>query len=315
MKLFAALCLALSTLAGAQYPNHPVHLVSPFAPGGSNDSLTRIVGQRLSQRLGQPVIVENKPGAGGVLGAEAVARSRPDGYTLLMAPSLLVAKKVLAQSLPYDLDADFVRIARLARAPSVLVVTTSIPVKTVGELIAYGKSHPATLTYASTGIGSTPHINAEIFKGETGIDAVHVPYKGGAPALVDLLAGRVHFMMSTPGEVMPHVKSGKVRALAVSGRDRMPQLPELPTFVEAGLRNPGQTPWWGIIAPRGTPSTIVDKLSTEIVAIMAEPEVLKSIEALGLQASPLDAQKFDDFFHDEVKRFTEVVRRFNIPPE
>ena len=314
-QLLAILSLLLSTLAGAQYPNHPVRLISPFEPGGSNDSLTRLLGERLAQRLGQPFIVENKPGAGGVIGAETVAKSRPDGYTLLMSPSLLVAKKVLVQSLPYDLDADFVRVARVARAPSVLVVTTSISVKDVGELVAYGRSHPATLTYATTGIGSTPHLNAEIFKAETGIDAVHVPYKGGAPALVDLLAGRVHFMMATPGEVMPHVKSGKVRALAVSGLDRMPQLPELPTLAEAGLKNPGQTPWWGIMAPRGTPPAVVERLSTEIVAIMAEPETLKAIEPLGLQSSPLGAQKFDDFFHDEMKRFRELVRRFNIPAE
>ncbi len=189
-------------------------------------------------------------------------------------------------------------------APSVLIVTPSLPVKSVAELVAYGKAHPATLSYGTPGVGSPQHLNAEILKSETGLDALHVPYEGGAPALIDILAGRVSFMMAVPSEVMSNIKAGTVRPLAVSGRDRMPQLPELPTLAEAGMRNdPGQTTWWGLIAPAKTPPAVVEKLTRG------------AIEAQGLQVAALNAREFDEFFREEGKRYAELVKRFNIPAE
>ena len=317
MKAFlAAAALALAFSASAQYPDRPIHIIVPYAPGGGVDNLTRVVAERLGRRLAQPVVIDNKPGADGAIGADAAAKSPPDGYTLFMATSSVAAKKSLVKKLPYDAEADFVRIVRIARAPSVLIVTPSLPARTVAELVAYGKANPATLSYGTPGVGSTQHLNAEILKSETGLDALHVPYKGGAPALIDILAGRVHFMMAVPSEVLSNIKAGTVRAIAVSGSDRMPQLPELPTLAESGLRgNPGQTTWWGLVAPAKTPPAIVEKLAQETLAILADPETRKAIEAQGLQAAPLNSREFDEFFREEVKRYAELVKRFNIPAE
>jgi tripartite-type tricarboxylate transporter receptor subunit TctC len=312
----ATLGLALAFSASAQtYPDRPIHIIVPFAPGGGVDNLTRVVSERLAARLKQSVVVDNKPGADGSIGADAAAKSAPDGYTLFMASSSVAAKRSLVKSLPYNAETDFTGIARVARAPTVLIVPASLPVKTVAELVAYGKAHPATLTYATPGVGSTQHLNAEILKAEAGIDALHVPYKGGAPALIDILAGRVSFMMGIPSEVLQHVRAGTVRALAVSGRDRMPQLAALPTLAEAGLKNPGQTVWWGLVAPAKTPPAIVEKLEQDVLAILADPETRKAIEAQGLQAAPLTSREFNEFFRDEVKRYAELVKRFNIPAE
>jgi tripartite-type tricarboxylate transporter receptor subunit TctC len=312
----AALGFALAFSASAQYPDRSIHIIVPYAPGGGVDNLTRVVAERLGRRLQQAIIVDNKPGADGAIGADAAAKSAPDGYTLFMATSSVAAKKSLVKKLPYDAEADFVRIARIARAPSVLIVTPSLPVKNVADLVAYGKAHPATLSYGTPGVGSTQHLNAEILKSETGMDALHVPYKGGAPALIDILAGRVHFMMAVPSEVLSNIRAGTVRAIAVSGRERMPQLPELPTLAEAGLRtNPGQSTWWGLVAPAKTPPAVIERLARETLAILSDPETRQAIEAQGLQAAPLDAREFDEFFREEVKRYAELVKRFNIPAE
>jgi tripartite-type tricarboxylate transporter receptor subunit TctC len=313
--ILAAAALALALPAAAQYPDRPVHIVVPFAAGGGVDNLTRVVAERLGARLRQPVVIDNKPGADGSIGADYAAKSAPDGYTLFMASSAVAAKKALFKSLPYDAERDFTGIARVARAPTVLIVTPSLPASNVAELVAWGKAHPGTLGYGTPGIGSTQHLNAEILKSETGLDALHVPYKGGAPALVDILAGRVQFMMGIPSEVLPHVKAGKLRALAVSGSERMPQLPEVPTLAEAGLANPGQTVWWGLVAPAKTPPAVIAKLNDDVLAILADPETRKAIEAQGLQAAPLASREFNAFFSDEVKRYAVLVKRFNIPAE
>jgi tripartite-type tricarboxylate transporter receptor subunit TctC len=313
--LFAfLLSLAASAIpASAAYPEKPIRIIVPFAPGGGVDNLARVVAEKLGTRLRQPVVIENKPGANANIGAEAAAGSPPDGYTLFMASTVIAANHSLFKTLRYDASRDFTAVARVARAPTVLVIAPALPVKNVAELVQYGKGHK--LTYGSPGVGTTQHLNCEILKGETGIDALHVPYKGGAPALIDVMAGRVDFMMAPPSEVLAQIRAGKVTAIAVSGRDRLPQLPDVPTLAEAKLANPGQTIWWGLLAHAKTPQPIVEHLSREVLAIVADPDARKAIEQQGVEAAPMGATEFNAFFREELGRYAQLVRQFNIPAE
>ena len=309
----AAAAAAFAMPAAAAYPERPIKIIVPFAPGGGVDNLARVVAEKLGARLHQPVLIDNKPGANANIGADAAATAAPDGYTLFMASTVIAANHSLFKSLRYDAARDFTAVARVARAPTVLVVSPSLPVSNVAELVQYGKTHK--MSYGSPGVGTTQHLNCEILKGETGIDALHVPYKGGAPALLDVMAGRVEFMMAPPSEVLGQIRAGKVKAIAVSGRDRLPQLPDVPTLAEAGLANPGQTIWWGVLAPAKTPQPIVDQLSREILAILADPDARKAIEQQGVEVAPLGAADYNAFFREELGRYAELVRRFNIPAE
>jgi tripartite-type tricarboxylate transporter receptor subunit TctC len=313
--VLAATVLA-STVAFAQsYPGKPIKIVVPFSAGGGVDNLTRLIAKPLSERLKQPVVIDNRPGGNANIGAEVAAKSPPDGYTLLMTSSVSTANRALFKNLSYDALTDFVQIVRIASAPSILVVATSLPVNSVVQLVAYGKANAANVSFASTGVGSGQHLNGEIFSKYAGVPAVHVPYKGGPPAITDLMTGRITFMITNPSEVLPQIEGGKLRPLAVTGSARMKALPDVPTLIEAGLKNPGNTAWWGLVAPAKTPKEIVDRIAREVLEILKDPAVRASMERMGLQDASMPPAEFAGFYREEVKRYGDLVREFKIETE
>lgn len=312
----AALALATVPCAFAQgYPNKPVKIIVPFAAGGGVDNITRLVGKSLSERLKQPVIVDNRPGGNANIGAEAAAKSPPDGYTLLMTSSVSTVSRAMFRNLGYDALTDFVEIARVAQSPNVMVVSTQLPVKSFKELLDYSKANPGTVSYASTGIGSGQHLNGEIFSKYAGVQALHVPYKGGPPALTDVMTGRVTFFITNPSEALPQITGGKLRAIVVTGETRMKSLPDIPTLLEVGVKNPGTIAWWGLVAPTGTPRDIVDKLAAETLAVLKDPEVRAALARMGFEEAAMGPVAFTAFYRDEVKRYADLVKEFNIQAE
>ena len=310
--LLIALAVVVGPLAGAQaqtYPARPVTFVVPFTPGGGTEFLARLLGQRLEQRLGKPFVIENRPGGGGVTGAVSVARAAPDGYTLLMAPAPVMAINVsLHKKLPYDPAADFVPLALVVSSPYVLVVTPSLPVQSVSDLIALAKDKPGRLAFASAGPGTPHHLFPELFKSMTGIEMTHVPYKGSAPALTDVIAGHVPILFSDTVPSLPQIREGKVRALGVSTAVRLPSAPEIPPIAEVGV--PGfDAAGWGVFSvPAGTPKEVVAKLKAALDAAIALPEVQQQIIKLGLipggASSPEELQRF---ISSEIARWAKVV--------
>lgn len=301
--------------AGAEpYPDKPIKLVIPFAPGGSVDIVGRILAQSLGEELKQSIVVENRAGAGGNIGFEAVAHARPDGYTLLMASSNLAVNVSLYRTIGYDPLKDFAPISLVALQPNVLMVHPSLPVKTVSELIAYAKANPGKLNFGSSGIGASQHLAAELFKSRTGVDMVHVPYKGGGPAMADLVGGRIQLMFETIPSSMSYVKSGQLRAIAVTTEERSAQLPDVPTVQETvtGFVSRG---WLGVAAPAGTPQPIVDRLSGAIHKVIALPEVTKRLMDLELQVKVSTPAAFASFIASEVKDFHTLITDAKIPVE
>ena len=281
----AALLLCTTALAVAQsYPARPVRLIAPSTPGDAPDVIARLIALRLSPVLGQPVVVENRPGAGGVIGSEVAAKSAPDGYTLIMgnAGSHGINAAVYSK-LPYDIQRDFAPVSQVAIAPNVMVINPAIPAKSVAEFIAYAKSQPGKLSYASGGNGSSAHMSMELFKAMSGVDIQHVPYKGSSPALTDVMAGQVAVFIGNMPPTVPLVKAGKLRALAVTTKARSALMPELPTISEAGLPGFETVAWFGVLAPTGTPPEIVKKLSTEIGKIARSPEMREKLLAMGAE--------------------------------
>jgi tripartite-type tricarboxylate transporter receptor subunit TctC len=279
----AVLC-AFSAGAAAQYPAKPIHIVAPSAPGDGSDLTARLISDKLSAVLGQPVIVDNKPGAGGVVGTEFAARQPADGYTLIMANAGSHAiNAALYSKLSYDPAKDFTAVALVAVSPNMMVVNPALPVKSVGEFIAYAKAHPGEINYASGGNGSSAHLSAELFKSMTGIQMNHVPYKGATPALTDLIGGQVQVMIGNLSPMLPHVKAGKLRALAVTTLKRYPGLPEVPTVAESGLAGFETVAWFGLFAPAGTPKDIVNRLNREVNAIVSQPELRERLLGLGME--------------------------------
>ena len=276
-------CIAVSAMAQG-YPAKPVRLIAPSTPGDAPDVIARLIALRLSTVLGQPVIVENRPGAGGVVGSEVAAKASPDGYTLIMgnAGSHGINAAVYTKLL-YDIQRDFVPISQVAIAPNVMVINPAIPAKSVAEFIAYAKSQPGKLSYASGGNGSSAHMSMELFKAMAGLDIQHVPYKGSSPALTDVMAGQVALFIGNMPPTVPLIKAGKLRALAVTTRTRSALMPELPTISEAGLAGYETVAWFGVLAPTGTPPDIVRKLSTEIGNIARSPEMREKLLALGAE--------------------------------
>jgi len=310
----AALCA--SGAVAQPYPGKAIRIVVGFAPGGGTDIVARIIGAKLSETWKQPVLVDNRAGATGTIGADIVAKSPPDGYTLILghvnshgiAPNLF-------KKLPYDAQRDFEMVAYVGYVPNVLVVHPSIPAKNVKELIAIAKSRPGQMSYASSGVGSTQHLAGEMLKLISGIDIIHVPYKGSGPAVVDLLAGHVVMNFDTMPPVLPHIKSGRMRALAVTTPKRAGPLPDVPTMVEAGLKGFEMTNWYGFMAPGKTPRDIVVKLNGEINKIMGLPEQKSRLEEVGTQLEPMSTGQFTKFLASEITKYAKLVKASGVTIE
>jgi len=311
-----AVCLGASLLPGTAmsqaYPTKPVRIVVPYAAGGAVDTLARVIGAQLSKQLGTPVIVENKPGASANLGADYVAHADPDGYTVLLGANGLTTNMTLFRHLKFDTLKDFAPVAKVGYAPLVLVVNPSLNTETLKDLIALAKSQPGKLFYGSSGNGSSGHLAVESLKLATGIDASHVPYKGGAPALRDLLGGRIAFVMTNPLEVIPYVKSGQLRALAVGAEKRIDTLPAVPTFAEAGVPNYEASVWWGIVAPARTPQPIVARLSEETLKALNDEQVRDKLGKMGAVIAPGNSEQFGAFLKEDVARWAKVIQAAGI---
>ncbi len=307
--LGAALCLAAATAAQAQgYPNKPVKLVVPYPPGGPTDIVARVAAQKLSEQTGQQFIVDNRAGAGGNPGAELVARSAPDGYTLLVATTAHAINPSLFKNLGYQLLKDFVPVSQLTSGPLVIVANPALPANNVAELIALAKARPGELNFASSGNGQSTHLSAELFCATAGVKMKHIPYKGSAPALTDVIAGQTQLMFDTMLSAMPHVKSGKLKALAVTSAKRSPVAPDVPTVAESGLPGYEAIAWNGLLAPAGTPPDVVARLNAELKKALALPEVKDKFEAQGFAASWNTSEAFGGFLNAEVDKWAKVVR-------
>jgi len=314
----AALHLCTALIAGAwiasaaaqtAYPSKPLRLVSPFPPGGVVDTVSRVVAQKLSESLGQPVVVENKVGAGGNIAAEFVSKSSPDGYTLLMGSIATHAINVsLYSRMPYDAERDFAPVSLAATNTNLVVVNPSFPVRSIAELIAYAKANPGKLNYGTAGSGTAQHLAGELFKTTAGIDMVHVPYKGAAPAISDLLAGQIPLMFVDISISLPHVRAGRLRALAVTAGKRIPQLPEVPTVAESGLPGFEVNAWFGVFAPAGTTREIVNRLNADIVRGLAAPEVRERLLALGVEPQTSTPEQLAAFVKSEIAKWGRIVR-------
>jgi len=312
--LCLALLVGLAPAALAQ-GSKPLHIVVPFPAGGAVDIVSRTVGQRMSELMKVPVVVDNRPGANANLGADAVAKSAPDGATLLMGANGLANNASLFKNLPYDARTDFAPVARVGYAPLVLVVAPDSPVKSPKELIALAKSQPGRLNYGSAGNGSSQHLATELLRLQTGINVVHVPYKGGAPAITDLMGGRLTFFITNPVEVAAHIKAGRLRALAVASPKRLPMLPEVPTFAEAGVPGYEAYVWWGLFAPAKTPKDVLARLGAETLSALEDPGVKEKLAALGAVVDPLGPEAFTRFFDDEIEKWAKVIKASGIQPD
>jgi tripartite-type tricarboxylate transporter receptor subunit TctC len=299
--------LVCSTAAAADYPNKPIRFVVPFPPGGSADILARTVGDKLATALRQPVVVENKPGAGGIVGAEAVAKSAPDGYTLLFANTNIAINPSLYRSLPYDAEKAFLPVVQLVSVPNLLLVAEDVPVNSVADLIALAKAKPGTLNYASAGNGTFPHLAIELFKLQAGVSLMHVPYKGAAPALNALLAKEVQVLSNDLLNALPLVKAGKIKALAITGNVRSATIPEIPTMAEAGLKNYAAVGWQGVMVPAGTPAAIVARLNSEINKALKDVGLRDRLSAQGLEVVGGTAQQFAEFVRRDTERWRSAV--------
>jgi tripartite-type tricarboxylate transporter receptor subunit TctC len=303
----SALSLLVVNAQATDYPAAPVKLIAPFAPGGSIDTVARVLSTQLSQELGQPVVVENRSGAAGNVGFEAVARSAPDGYTLAVAGTTLAVNVSLYKNLRYNALTDLAPITQLVAQPNVLVVPRELPVKNVEELIAYAKANPGKLNYGSSGAGASQHLAGELFKRHAGIDIVHVPYRSGGPAMTDVVAGRLQLMFETIPGSLPFVRSGQVRALAVTGEQRSPALPDVPTVREAGVDKFVAVGWLGIVAPANTPAPIVEKLNAAIRKAVGTPLVSQRLTELGLEVKLSTPNEFSDLINREVEAFRKLI--------
>lgn len=304
----AAVLPAVSKMASAQtYPARPIRLVIGYTPGGSADLTARLMGQWLSERLGQSFIIENRPGGGTNIATEAVVRAPPDGYSFLLAAPANAINATLYDKLNFNFLRDVEPVAGIIRFPNVVVVNPSLPIKSIPELIAYAKANPGKLNMASSGNGSTIHMSGELFKMLTGIDMVHVPYRGGAPALTDLIAGQVHVMFDNIPTCAEHVKSGKLRGLAVTSTTRSEVLPDLPTVADF-LPGYEASAWYGIVAPKNTPAEIIDRLNKEVNAVLADPAAKKRFAELGAFLLPGSAADFGKLLADETEKWGKVVK-------
>jgi tripartite-type tricarboxylate transporter receptor subunit TctC len=300
------------TALGQDYPNKPVRLVVPFTAGSATDILARTFGQKLSEMWNQPVVVDNRPGAGGTIGAALVAKSAPDGYTLLVHSAAQAYNPSIYSSLSYDTTRDFIDIVPLGGQPNALVVAPSLGIKSVAELIALAKQKPGQLNFASAGAGSGTHINGEKFKIAAGIDVVHIPYKGSPEALTDSLAGRVTYYFAPMSAALPYIKEGRLIALAVSTAKRSSVLPNVPTIAESGLPGFDYNLWVGLFAPAATPPAIVDKLARDVQAVLQQADVKERLASLGAEPMPMTPAEFKKFVRDEIESSAKVIKAAGI---
>jgi tripartite-type tricarboxylate transporter receptor subunit TctC len=311
MRIFPAFLLAVALNANAQerYPSKPLRIVVPFAPGGSTDIFARLVGERLGSALGQPVVIENRAGAGGNIGADVVARSAPDGYTLLMATTGVMAiNNALYKSMTYDAAKDFEPVIFIASITNILIVPPELPARNVAELVALAKREPGRLSFASSGAGSSTHMSAELFKSLTGTDILHIPYKGSGQALPDLMSGRVSMMFENAPGAVSYIKAGKVRALAVTGLERSAALPDLPTVAESGVPGYESLSWSGLAAPSGTPKEIIQRITRETARILATPEMRARLADQGAEAVGGPPEQFAGHIRAEREKWTRLIR-------
>jgi tripartite-type tricarboxylate transporter receptor subunit TctC len=299
----------------AEYPDHPVRMIVPFTPAGATDMLARLVGERLGAKLGQSVVIDNRAGAGGNVGAEIAARAAPDGYTLLMGPASIYAiSATLYPRLGYDLAKDLTPVSLVANVPHVLLVNNNLPVKSVPELIQFAKKKPGELNIASQGSGTVSHLEAELLKHMAGIEMLHVPYRGSAPAILDLIGGRVHVMFDSIASALPHIRAGKLRAIAVASNTRSTLLPNMPTVAES-LPGYSAHSWLGIFVPAGTPQSIVQRLQRDLVAAIDEPKTQARLVEAGFEPKSSTQEDFAKLVRDEMEKWRPVVKMSGATPD
>ncbi|HSV18347.1 MAG TPA: tripartite tricarboxylate transporter substrate binding protein [Casimicrobiaceae bacterium] len=305
----AVVFIAAATPASAQrYPDHPIKLIVPVPPGGGVDLLSRAIGAKMQQSMGQPVVIENKAGASAAIGTEALAKSPPDGYTIMMGYSAHATNPIFVPKLPYDTNKDFATVAHVGYIPLILVVNASSPYHSVKELIAAAKAKPGQLQFASGGAGAGAHLSGELLKTTANVDIVHVPYKGNAPALNDLLGGQVTMMFDTITTSLPHVKSGALRALAVTSPKRSPLAPDVPTMIEAGLPDFDISAWYVMFAPAGTPRDIIARLNAEVNKAIADPDLRKTLGEQGVEFTGGTPEYADQFVRSEIERWGKIIK-------
>jgi len=308
-----SLVIATPSITQAQnYPNRPIRMVLPFSPGGAADAPGRVLMQKLSEVLGQQVFVDNRPGAGGTIGAASVAKATPDGYTLLLISNTHVISASLYKNLPYDSVTDFAPVLQFSEAPNVLVVHPSLPVKSVRELIALAKEKPGKIDYASSGNGSSQHLFAALFSSMAGVNMFHIPYKGSAQATTELLGGEVKVGFPGIAGMLQYIKDGRLRALAVTGAKRSPELPDVPTIEEAGLKGYEATLWLGILGPAALPKEIIAKLNTAMSGILKQPDVQHSLRAVGTEIVYRTPGEFGEYVRAEQKKWSTVVKEIGL---
>ena len=312
--LLAGLLALVPLASGAQssWPEHPIHIIVPFTAGSGTDIVARLIADPLSKALGQPIVVENRGGAGGTVGAAQVAKATPDGYTLLVHSAGHVANPSIYSHLPYDTLKDFAGVTPLAALPNVLVTSPSKGFKDVHDLVEKARASPGTLNYGSAGNGSATHMNAEIFRLSAKFDAVHVPFKGTPEAMTEITAGRIDFLFAPMASALPFVKNGQMKALAVGTPKRSPELPNVPTTVEAGYANSEYTFWVAMLAPAGTPKAIIDKLNADVVKALNTPEMKEKLKTLGAEPFTMAPAQFDAFLKTETAHMAEVVKAAHI---
>ena len=312
--------LALSPLASAfaqdaSYPTRAIKILVPYPPGGFNDTLARTIGAKLQAAWGQPVVVENRPGGNTLIGTEAAAKSPADGYTIFVTPFAFAVNQSIFKKLPYDPVKDFAPITLAATTPNIIVVNPSLGVNSVKELIARAKEKPGALNYASTGTGSSNHLSMELFKQMAGVDITHVPYKGSAPAVTDLIGGQVGVMFDNVPNIINQVKSGRLKALAVTTKEKSPHVPDLPTVAEAGVPGYEVTVWFGFAAPAGTPRPILDKLNAEIVKSLRMADVREKFSAQGVDVVGSTSEQFAAYLRQQMDLWAKVVKAAGVTPE
>ena len=298
-----------------EYPTRPIRMVVQSPTGGGADLFARIIGRKLTEGWGQQVVIDNRPGAGGIVGTEFAARAAPDGYTLLLVPSTHAISPSFYKKLPYDPVKDFAAVGQVATSANAVVVHPSLPVRNVAQLIALAKKRPGELTFGSAGVGQTTHLSGELFKSMAKIEVVHVPYKGSGPAEIDLAGGHLQYMVDSMPAALPNIRSGKTRVLATTGAARAQVLPNVPTVSESGLPGYEFATWWGVAAPAGTPSSVIGKLNREIARIMALPDVEEIVRAQGAQSKTTTPQEFADYIKANIALYARIVAAAGIKPE